>query len=71
MGQRVKKAVRRQGPFAAVFSFDPQPAPHRQNQTQTGGNFGVKNSSFGAESGLTTCVRIKTLQVRAHCIRSD
>ena len=61
MGQRMKTAVRRQDRFAAVFSFDPQPDPHRQNLRQPDGNFGVKNASFEAESGLTTCGRTKRL----------
>ena len=52
-------AVRRQVQFAAVFSFDPQSDPHRQNRTQTGGNFGAKNASFEAEIGLSPCVRMK------------
>ena len=30
MGQRAKMAARRQVHFAAVFSYDPQPDPHRQ-----------------------------------------
>ena len=57
-------AARRQVHFAAVFSFDPQPDPHRQNRRQPGGNFGVKNASFEKKISLTTCGRTKRLQVR-------
>ena len=71
MGQRSKTAVRRQANFAAVFAFDPQPDPHRQNLWQMGGKFGVKNASFDAEIGLTAYLRIRRLQVRVTHICSD
>lgn len=58
MGQRMKTAVRRQSRFAAVFSFDPQPDPHKQNWGQTVVNLGVKNASFETENSFSTCVCI-------------
>lgn len=71
MGQRAKTAVRRQAPFAVVFSFDPQPDPHRQKWRQADENFGVKNAFFEVEISLSACVYIRRPQVRVALICSD